>query len=51
MKGLVKEIVHDPGCGVSLARVVFRDTYKFKLKKDCSWQLKAFARAKFVRSS
>ena len=28
-KGLVKEIVHDPGCGLLLVRV-FRDTYKLK---------------------
>ena len=33
-KGLVKEIVHDPGCGVSLVRAVIRDTNKSKLKKD-----------------
>ena len=33
VKGLVKEIVHDPGCGVPLLRAVFRDTCKFKLKK------------------
>ena len=33
-KGLVKEIVHDPGCGVLLGRAVFRDTYKFKLKNE-----------------
>ena len=33
-KGLVKEIAHDPGCGVLLVRAVFCDTYKFKLKKE-----------------
>jgi ribosomal protein L2 len=28
IKGLVKEIIHDPGRGAPLARVVFRDPYK-----------------------
>ena len=30
----MKEIVHDPGCGVLLVRAVFRDIYKLKLKKE-----------------
>ena len=30
----MKEILDDPGCGVLLVRAVFRDTYKFKLKKE-----------------
>jgi len=30
IKGLVKEIIHDPGRGAPLARVVFRDPYKYK---------------------
>jgi large subunit ribosomal protein L8e len=34
VKGLVKEIIHDPGRGAPLARVVFRDIYKFKLRKE-----------------
>ena len=35
MKCLVKEeVVHDPGCGAPLVRAVFRDTYKFRLKKE-----------------
>lgn len=29
VKGVVKEIVHDPGRGAPLARVTFRDCYKF----------------------
>ncbi|KAJ1508796.1 60S ribosomal protein L8 [Coelomomyces lativittatus] len=34
IKGLVKEIVHDPGRGAPLAKVVFRDPYKFKLQSS-----------------
>ena len=30
IRGLVKEIIHDPGRGAPLARVVFRDPYKYK---------------------
>eukprot|EP00124_Ichthyophonus_hoferi_P005166 Ihof_evm2s687 gene=Ihof_evmTU2s687 len=34
IKGLVKEIIHDPGRGAPLARVVFRDPYKYRMKKE-----------------
>lgn len=34
MRGLVKEIVHDPGRGAPLAKVVFRNPYKYKLDKE-----------------
>eukprot|EP00911_Craspedida_sp_UC1_P000390 UC1_evm4s297 len=34
IKGLVKEIIHDPGRGAPLARVVFRDPYRYKLSKQ-----------------
>jgi large subunit ribosomal protein L8e len=30
IKGVVKDIVHDPGRGAPLAKVAFRDTYRFK---------------------
>lgn len=30
IKGVVKDIMHDPGRGAPLAKVVFRDTYRFK---------------------
>ena len=32
IKGVVKDIVHDPGRGAPLAKVVFRDPYKYKLR-------------------
>jgi large subunit ribosomal protein L8e len=34
VRGLVKEIVHDPGRGAPLARVVFRDPYRYRLKSE-----------------
>ncbi len=33
-KGVVKDIIHDPGRGAPLARVVFRDPYRYKLRKE-----------------
>eukprot|EP00355_Strombidium_rassoulzadegani_P002776 CAMPEP_0168607446 /NCGR_PEP_ID=MMETSP0449_2-20121227/47_1 /TAXON_ID=1082188 /ORGANISM="Strombidium rassoulzadegani, Strain ras09" /LENGTH=257 /DNA_ID=CAMNT_0008647263 /DNA_START=32 /DNA_END=805 /DNA_ORIENTATION=+ len=30
IKGVVKDIIHDPGRGAPLAKVVFRDAYRFK---------------------
>jgi len=32
IRGIVKEIIHDPGRGAPLAKVVFRDPYRFKLR-------------------
>lgn len=34
IKGLVKEIIHDPGRGAPLAEVSFRDAYRYKLNKQ-----------------
>ena len=34
LKGVVKEIIHDPGRGAPLARVAFRDPYRYKLNKE-----------------
>jgi len=34
IRGLVKEIIHDPGRGAPLALVVFRDPYRFKARKE-----------------
>eukprot|EP00122_Pirum_gemmata_P014302 Pgem_evm1s13332 len=34
VKGVVKEIIHDPGRGAPLARVSFRDPYKYRVKKE-----------------
>jgi len=34
LRGLVREIVHDPGRGAPLAKVVFRNPYKYKVDKE-----------------
>ena len=34
MRGVVKDIIHDPGRGAPLAHVVFRNPYKFKLHTE-----------------
>jgi len=34
IKGVVREIIHDPGRGAPLARVSFRDPYRFKTRKE-----------------
>ena len=33
-QGVVKDIIHDPGRGAPLAKVVFRDPYRFKMRKE-----------------
>ncbi|KAI9328410.1 60S ribosomal protein L2 [Obelidium mucronatum] len=34
IRGIVKDIIHDPGRGAPLAKVVFRDPYKYKLREE-----------------
>lgn len=34
IRGIVREIIHDPGRGAPLARVSFRDPYRFKLHTE-----------------
>jgi large subunit ribosomal protein L8e len=34
IKGVIREVIHDPGRGAPLAQVVFRDPYKYKLRKE-----------------
>lgn len=34
IKGVVRDIIHDPGRGAPLARVVFKDPYHYKLRKE-----------------
>ncbi|XP_052785131.1 60S ribosomal protein L8-like [Mya arenaria] len=34
VKGVVKDIVHDPGRGAPLAKVTFRDPYRYKLNQE-----------------
>jgi large subunit ribosomal protein L8e len=34
IKGVIKDIIHDPGRGAPLAVVVFRDPYRYQLRKE-----------------
>lgn len=34
IRGVIKDIIHDPGRGAPLAKVVFRDPYKYKLRTE-----------------
>jgi len=34
LRGVVKDIIHDPGRGAPLAIVAFRDPYKYRLRKE-----------------
>lgn len=34
IRGIVKQIIHDPGRGAPLAKVSFRDPYKYKLREE-----------------
>jgi len=34
IKGVIKDIIHDPGRGAPLAKVSFRDPYRYKLKTE-----------------
>ncbi len=34
IKGIVKDIIHDPGRGAPLAIVHFRDPYRYKIRKE-----------------
>ena len=34
VRGVIKNIIHDPGRGAPLAQVVFRDSYRFKQHKE-----------------
>ena len=34
IKGVIKDIIHDPGRGAPLAIAHFRDPYRYKIKKE-----------------
>lgn len=48
IKGVVKEIIHDPGRGAPLAMVVFRDPYKYKLRKELFLAVEGMYTGQFV---
>lgn len=44
----MKEIIHDPGRGAPLANVVFRDPYKYKLRKELFIAVEGMYTGQFV---
>lgn len=44
----VQEIIHDPGRGAPLAVVVFRDPYKYKLRKELFLAVEGMYTGQFV---
>ncbi|TOF75138.1 50S ribosomal protein L2, partial [Vibrio parahaemolyticus] len=34
IRGIIKNIIHDPGRGAPLAEVYFRDPYRYKTRKE-----------------
>jgi large subunit ribosomal protein L8e len=50
IRGLVKEIIHDPGRGAPLARVVYRDPYRYGLKSHTVIATEGMYTGQFVYS-
>lgn len=48
IKGLVKEIIHDPGRGAPLARVVFHKTHKYGLQKELFCAVEGLHTGQFI---
>jgi len=48
IKGVVKDIIHDPGRGAPLAIVEFRDPYKFKKRKETFIAVEGMYTGQFV---
>merc|ERR1712224_779044 len=48
VKGLVKEIIHDPGRGAPLAKVHFRNQYRYKIDKEVFVAVEGMHTGQFV---
>ncbi|OCF43777.1 60S ribosomal protein L2 [Kwoniella heveanensis CBS 569] len=48
IRGVVKEIIHDAGRGAPLATVVFRDPYRYKLRKETFLAAEGLSTGAFV---
>eukprot|EP00002_Diphylleia_rotans_P040563 TRINITY_DN964_c0_g1_i1.p2 TRINITY_DN964_c0_g1~~TRINITY_DN964_c0_g1_i1.p2 ORF type:complete len:258 (+),score=44.05 TRINITY_DN964_c0_g1_i1:90-863(+) len=48
IKGIVKEIIHDPGRGAPLARVHFRNPYRYKVDKETLVAVEGMYTGQFV---
>lgn len=48
IRGLVKEILHDPGRGAPLAVVAFRNPYKYKIDKELMVAVEGLSTGQFI---
>eukprot|EP00070_Physeter_catodon_P036778 XP_028343672.1 60S ribosomal protein L8-like [Physeter catodon] len=48
VKGLVKNIIHDPGRGAPLAEICFRDAYKYRLNKERTIAVEGLYTGQFI---
>ncbi|EDV28887.1 60S ribosomal protein L8 [Trichoplax sp. H2] len=48
IRGIVKEIVHDPGRGAPLAKVAFRDPYRYRLRTETFLAVEGVYTGQFV---
>merc|ERR1712100_831442 len=48
VKGLVKEIIHDPGRGAPLAKVHFRNQYRYRIDKEIFVAVEGMHTGQFV---
>lgn len=48
IKGVVKEIIHDPGRGAPLAKVAFRDPYRYKVNTEYFLAVEGMYSGQFV---
>lgn len=48
VKGVVKQIIHDPGRGAPLAQVHFRDPYRYKINKELLCAVEGMYTGQFV---
>jgi len=48
VRGLVKEIIHDPGRGAPLARIAFRDPYRYKMRVETFIATEGMSTGSFV---
>ena len=48
IKGVIREIIHDPGRGAPLAVVHFRDPYRYKIRKELFVAVEGMYTGQFV---
>jgi len=48
LRGVIREIIHDPGRGAPLAKVVFRDPYRYKTRSELFLTAEGMCTGEFV---